>query len=121
VIALEISSRNARVAALQKRWERLRPAWILIPDGRDADMADLPGGESGLLRRDYMGRHFPPTALALEISSRNSRVAPLQKRWDRLRAGLDPILDQRRADIADILAGASGLLVRDCRGKEPIG
>ena len=33
--------------------------------------------------------------IALEISSRNSRVSALQKRWDRLRAGLDLILDQR--------------------------
>jgi hypothetical protein len=32
----------------------------LILDQRGADMADLPGGERGLLRRDYMGRHFPP-------------------------------------------------------------
>jgi hypothetical protein len=27
--------------------------------------------------------------IALEISSRNARVAALQRRWDRLRAGLD--------------------------------
>jgi hypothetical protein len=27
MIALEISSRNSRVAALQKRWDRLRAAW----------------------------------------------------------------------------------------------
>jgi hypothetical protein len=31
--------------------------------------------------------------IALEISGRNARVAALQKRWDRLRAGLDLILD----------------------------
>jgi len=36
--------------------------------------------------------------IALEISSRNSRVATLQERWDRLRAGLALILDQRRGD-----------------------
>src|ERR1035437_1256130 len=33
--------------------------------------------------------------IALEISSRNSRVAALPMRWDRLHAGLDLILDQR--------------------------
>jgi phage terminase small subunit len=33
--------------------------------------------------------------ISLEISARNSRVKALQKRWDRLRAGLDLILDQR--------------------------
>jgi hypothetical protein len=31
--------------------------------------------------------------VALEISSRNARVAALQRRWDRQRAGLDLILD----------------------------
>jgi hypothetical protein len=49
LIALEISSRNARVAALQKRWDQLRAGLIL--DKRNADMADLPGGTSGLLVR----------------------------------------------------------------------
>src|ERR1019366_1421104 len=36
--------------------------------------------------------------IALAISSRNSLVAALQKCWDRLRAGLDLMLDQRGAD-----------------------
>jgi hypothetical protein len=31
--------------------------------------------------------------IALEISTRNARVTALQKRWDRLRARLDLILD----------------------------
>jgi hypothetical protein len=56
--------------------------------------------------------------IALEISSRNARVAALQKRWDSLRAGLDLILQQRGADMADVPGGASGLLVRDYKGKE---
>ena len=56
--------------------------------------------------------------IALEISSRNARVAALQKRRDRLRAGLDRILDQRGADMADLSGGASGLLVLDYRGKD---
>ena len=43
--------------------------------------------------------------ISLGISSRNSRVAALQKRWDRLRAGLDLILDQRGADMADVPCG----------------
>jgi hypothetical protein len=54
------------------------------------------------------------STIALEISSRNARVQALQKRWDRLRAGLDLPLDQRGADMADVSGGASGLLVRDC-------
>lgn len=56
--------------------------------------------------------------IVLEISSRNARVAALQKRWDSLRAGLELILQQRGADMADVPGGASGLLVRDYKGKE---
>jgi hypothetical protein len=55
-IALDISSRNARVAALQKRWERLRVRLELVLDQRGADMADLPGAASGLLVRGYKGK-----------------------------------------------------------------
>jgi hypothetical protein len=36
-------------------------------------------------------------------------------------AGLDLILDQRGADMADLPGGASGLLVYGGKGKEPIG
>jgi hypothetical protein len=49
-----------------------------------------------------------PSPRSLEIS-RNARVAAIQKRWDRLRAGLDLILDQRGADMIDLLGGASGM------------
>ena len=56
--------------------------------------------------------------IALEISSRNARVAALQERWDRLRAGVDLILRQRGAEMADVPGGASGLLVRDYKGKK---
>jgi hypothetical protein len=45
-------------------------------------------------------------------------VQALQKRWDYLPVGLDLILDQRGADMADLPGGASGLLVRDYRGME---
>jgi hypothetical protein len=50
--------------------------------------------------------------IAIEISSRNSLVAALQNRWDRLRAALDLVLDQRGADMAEVPGGASGMLVR---------
>ena len=55
--------------------------------------------------------------IALEISSRSARIQALQKRWDHLRAGLDLILDQRGADMADVPGGASGLLMRAYKGK----
>jgi hypothetical protein len=48
-IAREISSSNARVAALQEHWDRLPAGLDLILDQRGTDMADLPGGASGLL------------------------------------------------------------------------
>jgi hypothetical protein len=56
--------------------------------------------------------------IAPEISSRNTRVAALQRRWDRLRAGLGLILDQRGANMADLPGGASGMLCRDYKRKE---
>ena len=55
--------------------------------------------------------------IAREISSPQLRRRVAAKRWDRLRAGLDLVLDQRGAGMADIPVGASGLLARDCKGK----
>jgi hypothetical protein len=37
----------------------------------------------------------------------------VQERWDRPRAGLDLILDQRGADTSDLPGGAGGILRRD--------
>ena len=44
-IALEIADRNARLAALQDRWQRMRA----LIDARAEDMRDVPGGQTGLL------------------------------------------------------------------------
>ena len=55
--------------------------------------------------------------IALEISSRNSRVAALQNRWDRLRAGLALVLDQRGADMAEVPGGASGFPSKTSRAR----
>jgi len=60
----------------------------------------------------------PPSPSKSATATRASRL--LQKRWDRLRVGLDLILEERGADMADPPGGASGLLVRDYKGKEPI-
>ena len=54
-IVLEISSRNARIQALQDRWSTLRAAIAQLMSERAADMADVPGGGSGLLVRQYQG------------------------------------------------------------------
>ena len=45
--ALEISSGNARVAALQTWWDRLRAGFETVLDERGAEMVDIPGGASG--------------------------------------------------------------------------
>jgi len=54
-IALEISSRNARIQALQERWSTLRAAIAQLLTERAADMAEVPGGGTGLLVRQYQG------------------------------------------------------------------
>jgi hypothetical protein len=66
-IALEISSRKARVQALQKRWDYLRANLDLILIQRGADMADLPGGASGILRRDYKGRRADQLVTRIDL------------------------------------------------------
>ena len=43
-IALEISSRNARVQAMQDRWSMLRAGVAQLMIERAADMAEAPGG-----------------------------------------------------------------------------
>jgi len=54
-IALEISSRNARVQAMQDRWSMLRAGIAQLMVERAADMAAAPGGGTGLLVRHYQG------------------------------------------------------------------
>jgi hypothetical protein len=72
-----------------------------------------------LLKSPRAAGRLSAATIALEISGHNSRVAAaLQKRRDRLRAGLDPILDQRGADMDDLPGGASGLLCWDYKGRE---
>jgi hypothetical protein len=53
---LEISSSNARVAALQKRWDCLPAEPDLILDQRGRIRPICPGGASGLLVRGYKGK-----------------------------------------------------------------
>lgn len=59
-IALEISSRNARVQALQNRWDRMREGLEAILTERGQAMADVPGGSSGLYAKDYRGNQAMP-------------------------------------------------------------
>jgi hypothetical protein len=59
-IALEISSRNARVQALQDRWDRMRTGLNLLLTERGAVMSETAGGASGLLMVDYKGKESMP-------------------------------------------------------------
>jgi hypothetical protein len=128
-IALEISSRNARVAALQKRWDRLRVGLELILDQRGADMARSAYGASGLLVRTPRTRkrtssrvansrkHFrpPPSrskSAAATAASRRCKTAGIA-----CVAGLELILDQPGADMADLAAAPAGCWCRDYKGK----
>jgi hypothetical protein len=56
IVEVEISNRNVRVAALQRRWDRLNKAFDELLDQRGADMADIPGGATDLLCKDYKGK-----------------------------------------------------------------
>src|SRR5262249_18379662 len=53
VVTLEISNRNMRVQALNERWNQLRSAVESLLSERARDMADVPGGRSGLLCQEY--------------------------------------------------------------------
>ena len=59
-IELEISSRNARVHALQDRWTTLRAGIALLLAERGTAMAGTSGGSSGLLMVDYKGKELMP-------------------------------------------------------------
>lgn len=54
VIEAEIGIRNARVAALQDRWERMKR--VILERAADPSFANIPGGSTGLLCRDYKGK-----------------------------------------------------------------
>ena len=59
-IALEISSRNVRVQALQDRWDRLRRVITVraeyYPATEDPYDKAIPGGATGLLCKMYVGK-----------------------------------------------------------------
>ena len=84
MIALEISSRDARLQALQDRWDRLRR----LIDARAVEMADVPGGNTGLLVRDYKGKNAAlpvykvDTALLAELRAHERQAAEELGQWN---------------------------------------
>jgi hypothetical protein len=63
-------------------------------------------------------KHFPPAPARSKYPAAIPASRRCKTAWDRLRAGLEPVLDQRGAGMADIPGGASGLLARGLQGKE---
>ena len=57
-----LAARENRLAALQDRHDRLN----LIVEERAADMAEAPGGKSGLLTRDYKGKNADQVVYKLD-------------------------------------------------------
>jgi hypothetical protein len=53
-IALAVSSRKARVQALQNRWDKMRR--VIDERATSPDFAEVPGGTTGLLCKDYKGK-----------------------------------------------------------------
>ena len=89
VIALEISSRNARVQALQERWDRMRTGLNLLLTERGAVMSETAGGASGLLMVDYKGKESMPVyrvdtgvvSLMTELRAHERQAAEELEQW----------------------------------------
>jgi hypothetical protein len=85
VIALEISSRNPRVQALQKRWDLLRK--IIDERAASPEFADVPGGTTGLLVKDYKGKdscmpvYRVDTATLAELRAHEKQAAEELGQW----------------------------------------
>lgn len=88
-IELEISSRNARIQALQDRWTTLRAGIALLLAERGAAMAGTSGGSSGLLMVDYKGKQLMPVyrvdpglvSLLSEVRAHEQQAATELEQW----------------------------------------
>jgi len=84
-IALEISSRNARVQTLQNRWDKMRR--VIDERAASPDFADVPGGTTGLLCKDYKGKvadtvvYKVDTGLLAELRGHERQAAEELGQW----------------------------------------
>jgi hypothetical protein len=82
-IALEISSRNARVRALQDRWDRMRQ--VIEERAASPDFDKVPGGTTGLLCRDLRCKDTPvyklDTGLLAELRAHEQQAAQELSQW----------------------------------------
>jgi hypothetical protein len=83
-IAFEISSRNARVQALQDRWDRMRR--VIEQRAASPDFAKVPGGTTGLLCRDLRCKDTPvykiDAGLLAELRAHEQQAARELSQWN---------------------------------------
>ncbi|HEX7423058.1 MAG TPA: hypothetical protein VF311_04105 [Terriglobales bacterium] len=97
-----------------------RPGGSNVASPQPAARRGQPAQESHANAAPPDGRPRVDGVIGLESDPRRGRRAPQmgdRASADALRWNLDLILDQRGADMADLPRGASGLLVRDYKGK----
>lgn len=84
-IAQEIGNRNARLKALQHRWELMQR--VIQERGEDPSFAEVPGGKTGLLCRDYKGKdanqeiYRVDTGLLAELRLHEKQAAQELGQW----------------------------------------
>jgi hypothetical protein len=84
-IAVEISSRNARIQALQSRWDKMRQ--VIEERGASEEYSSVPGGTTGLLTKDYKGKQADTpvykvdTALLAELRAHERQAAEELAQW----------------------------------------
>ena len=88
IIQREITNRNARVGLLQDLVDRMRR----VMEERGAEMADVPGGSSGLLVKTYKGKDADTAvyrfdaALVEQINATCKQVAIETGQWTEKRS-----------------------------------
>jgi HAMP domain-containing protein len=84
-IALEIGNRNARVTALQSRWNRMRQ--VIDERAASPEFGDVPGGSTGLLCKTYVGKDADQpvykldTGLLAELRAHEQQAAQELGQW----------------------------------------
>ena len=77
--------RNARIQALQWRWEKMRQ--VIEERGASEEYASVPGGSTGLLTKDYKGKQADTpvykvdTALLSELRAHERQAAEELNQW----------------------------------------
>ena len=110
-IALEISSRSARVQALQNRWNRLRQ--VIQERAASPEFADVPGGATGLLCKTYVGKdantpvYKIDTGVLSELRHHEKQAAEELGQWTEKREVTDA--DKLAARVAAINLGRDRL------------